>query len=69
MLQETHSGENTHTSWKQEWGNDAYWSGLNKYIEGFGISINPTVPYTIKKYTDLIPGKMQALELITNDKY
>ena len=28
MLQETHSGEKTNTSWKKEWGNDAFWSGL-----------------------------------------
>ena len=69
MLQETHSEENTHTSWKQEWVNDAFWSGLNKYIEGLGISINPTVPYTIQKYTDLILGRMQTLELIINHKY
>ena len=68
MLQETHSGENTHTSWKQEWGNDAFWSGHSNNSEGIGILINPTVSYTIQKYTDLIPGRMQALELIINDK-
>ena len=68
ILQETHSGENTHTSWKQEWGNDAFWSGHSNNSEGIGILINPTVSYTIQKYTDLIPGRMQALELIINDK-
>ena len=68
MLQETHSGENTHTSWKQEWGYDAFWSGHSNNSEGIGILINPTVSYTIQKYTDLIPGRMQALELIINDK-
>ena len=68
MLQETHSGENTHTSWKQEWGNDAFWSGHSNNSEGIGILINPTVSYTIQKYTELIPGRMQALELIINDK-
>ena len=55
MLQETHSGENTHTLWKQEWGNDAFWSGHSNNSEGIGILINPTVSYTIQKYTDLIP--------------
>ena len=39
MLHETHSGENTHTSWKQEWGNDAYWSELNKYSKGLRMLI------------------------------
>ena len=68
MLQETHSGEKTNASWKQEWGNDAFWSGLSNNSEGIGILIDPTVSYTIQKYTDLIPGRMQALELIINDK-
>ena len=68
MLQETHSGENTQTSWKQEWGNDAFWSELSNNSEGIGILINPKVSYIIQKYTDLIPGRMQALELIIIDK-
>ena len=68
MLQETHSGENSNTSWKQEWGNDAFWSGLSSNSKGIGILINLTVSYTIQKYTDLIPCTMQALELIINDK-
>ena len=42
MLQETHSGENTHNSWKYEWGNDAFWSGINNNSAGIGILINPT---------------------------
>ena len=68
VLQETHSGENTHNSWKYEWGNDAFWSGINNNSAGIGILINPTVSYTVQNYTELIPGRMQALELIINDK-
>ena len=62
MLQETHSGENTHSSWKPEWDNDDFWSGLNNNSECIGILINPTVSYTIRTYTELIPGtcRMQA---------
>ena len=30
--------------------------------------INPTISYTIQKYKDLIPGRMQALALMINDK-
>ena len=30
--------------------------------------INPTVSYTIQKYSELIPGRMQILEIIINDK-
>ena len=66
MFQVTHSGENTLTTRKQEWGNDAFWSELSNNSEGVGIWINPTVSYTIQKYTDLIPGRMQALKLIFN---
>ena len=68
MLQETHSGENTHDSWKHEWGNDAFWSGTSNSSEGYGILINLTVSYTIQKYSELIPGRMQILEIIINDK-
>ena len=68
MLQEAHSGENTHTSWKQEWGNDAFWSGLSNNSKGIGILITTTVTYTIQKYIDLIQSRMQALELIINVK-
>ena len=68
MLQETHSGDNTHDSWKHEWGNDAFWSGTSNSSEGIGILINPTVSYTIQKYSELIPGRMQILEIIINDK-
>ena len=68
MLTETHSGENTHDSWKHEWANDAFWSGTSNSSEGIGILIYPTVSYTIQKYSELIPGRMQTLELIINDK-
>ena len=68
MLQETHSGENNHNPWKYEWGNDAFRSGIYNNSTGIGILINPTVSYTIHNYTELIPDRMQALELIINDK-
>ena len=68
MLQETHSGVNTHDLWKHEWGNDTFWSGTSNNSEGIGILINPTVSYIIQKYSELIPGRMQILEIIINDK-
>ena len=61
--------ENTpHNLWKYEWGNGAFWSGINNNSVGIGILINPTISYTIQNYTELIQGRMQALELIINDK-
>ena len=68
MLQETHRWKNTHNLRKYEWGNAGFWSGINNNSVGIQILINPTVLYTIQNYTKLIPGRMQALELIINDK-
>ena len=59
MLQESHSGENTHNLWKHEWGNYAFWNGTSNSSEGIGILIHPTVLYTIQKYSELIPCRMQ----------
>ena len=30
--------------------------------------INPTVSYAIQKYSELVPGRTQILEIIINDK-
>ena len=64
MLQETRSGENTHISRKYEWGNDAFLGGINNNSAGIGTLIHPTVSYNIQNYTEQIPARMQALELI-----
>ena len=68
MLQEAHSGENTHNSRKYEWGNDAFWGGNDNSSVCKGTLINPTVSYTIQNYTEQILARMQALELIINSK-
>ena len=62
FLQETHSGVNTHSLWEQEWGHEAYFSGDSNNSEGVGILINPKVSYAVHKYTEIIVGRLQALE-------
>ena len=64
LLQDTHSGVNTHTFWQQEWGHEAYFSGNSNNSKGIGILINPKVSYVVQKYTGIIVGRMQALEII-----
>ena len=68
FLQETHSGVNTHSLWEQEWGHEAYFSGDSNNSEGVGILINPKVSYAVHKYTEIIVGRLQALEILINEK-
>ena len=68
LLQETHSGEGTHDAWKWEWGNEAFFSGKNNNSEGIGILISSKISCTIQKYTEILCGRMQALEIIINGK-
>lgn len=68
LLQETHSGEGTHDLWKQEWGNEAFFSGKTNSSEGTGILINSNFNCTIQNYNEIIKGRIQALELIIEGK-
>lgn len=68
LLQETHSGEGTHDFWKQEWGNEAFFSGKTNSSEGTGILINSNFNCTIQNYNEIIKGRIQALELIIEGK-
>ena len=68
LLQKTHLGVNTHKFWQQEWGHEAQFSGNSNNNEGIGILINPKVSYVGQKYTEIIVGRMQALEVIINEK-
>ena len=45
-----------------------YFSGNNNNREGIGILINPNVSYVVQKYKEIIVGRMQALEIIINEK-
>ena len=68
LLQETHSGVNTHKFWQQEWGNEAYFNDNSNNSEMIVILINPQVSYVVQNYTEISVGRMQALEVILNGK-
>ena len=62
LLQETHSGDGTHSMWKNEWANDAFFCGESNNSDGIGILINPNFSYNIQNYKEIITGRMQALD-------
>ncbi|MCW4346095.1 MAG: reverse transcriptase domain-containing protein, partial [Candidatus Thiodiazotropha endolucinida] len=68
FLQETHSGDGTHAFWKQQWGHDAFFSGTSTNSEGIGILINPNLSYEVLKYTEILSGRIQSLEIKINER-
>ena len=67
LLQETHSGGGTHDAWQKEWGKEAFFSGTSNNSEGVGILINSKESYNILNYTEIICGRLQALEIKMNE--
>ena len=67
LLQETHSGGGTHDAWQKEWGKEAFFSGTSNNSEGVGILINSKESYNILNYTEIISGRLQALEIKINE--
>ena len=68
LLQETHSGDGTHDIWKSDWGYDAFFSGHSKNNKGIGILLNSNISYTIRQHTNIVDGRLQALDISINDK-
>ena len=68
FLQETHSSIETRNIWKQQWNGHAFFSGKSSNSEGTGILINSKFSCNIVKYSDLIEGRLQALNVKVNDK-
>ena len=68
FLQETHSSIETRNTWKQQWNGHAFFSGKSSNSEGTGILINSKFSCNIVKYSDLIEGRLQALNVKVNYK-
>ncbi|MES9884044.1 MAG: reverse transcriptase domain-containing protein [Sedimenticola sp.] len=68
FLQETHTTLNTANEWESEWGSDAIFSGNSSNSEGVGILFNSRLAYTIHSIMDVIPGRIQAVNLEINNK-
>ena len=67
LLQETHSGGGTHDAWQKEWGKEVFFSGTSNNSEGVGILIISKESYNILNYTEIICGRLQALEIKINE--
>ena len=67
LLQETHSTSDVIDNWTAEWGNKAFFSGLKSNSLGVCILINDEYNCDILNYSDIVQGRLQALELKIND--
>ena len=68
FLQETHSSNEIMNIWEKQWGSKAYFSGNSSQSKGVAILINNNFNYNIIEYRDLMPGRLQTLEIEINDK-
>ncbi len=69
FLQETHSSSNTKQLWESEWGQTCFFSGASSNSEGIAILINQSFSKTkVGKHTEIIPGRLQSLEVNIEDK-
>ena len=68
LLHETHSSEETNNVWKQQWDSCAFFSGEKSNSEGTGILINSKFSCDVINYTDIITGRLQALDIKVNNK-
>ena len=68
LLQETHLTSDNESLWKKEWTGPCFFSGNYSNKNGISILIDSNVNCNIKRYTDITPGRVQALELIVDEK-
>ena len=68
LLQETHLPSNNKHTYGDEWGVKAFVSGTSSNSAGVCILINPTITHSILKYEDIVPGRLQAIEISIENK-
>ena len=68
LLQETHLPSNNKHIYEDEWGGQAFFSGISSNSAGVCILINPTITPTIIQYEDIVPGRLQAMEINIENK-
>ena len=61
FLQETHSKTKFENTWAVDNNYDSYFSGRSSNSGGICIMVDETLDYNVKEYTEIIPGKLQAL--------
>ena len=67
LLQETHSTSDIIDNWTVEWGNKAFFSLTKSNSLGVCILINDDCNCDILNYSDIVKGRLQALELKIKD--
>ena len=68
LLQETHLISENHKQWESEWKGPCFFSGNYSNKLGVCILIDPSLNCTISKYTEIVPGRVQALEITICEK-
>lgn len=63
-----HFGNGTHNLWAKEWGYYIILQWDKNNGKGVAILLNPNFSYTVKGYTEIIIGRLQAVEITFNDK-
>ena len=58
FLQELHCECKTYNIWKQQWGNEAFFSGNSKNSVGVGILLNSNFTYDILEYKNIVEGRL-----------
>ena len=56
-----HSTTKFENTWAVDNNYDSYFSGRSSYSGGICILVDETLDYNVKEYTEIIPGKLQAL--------
>ena len=68
LLQETHLTSRNETIWKNEWNGPCYFSGNSSNKAGVCILVDPNLNCSVIQHTDIVPGRLQALEISINEK-
>ena len=68
LLQETHLNSQFVDKWESEWGFKSFFSGKTNNSEGVCILFNKSFTHEIANYVELIPGRLQAVDIKLDDK-
>ena len=68
LLQETHSSSKDVKDWKHQLGGEAFFSGRSSNSQGVAFLLNPKCTHVIQKYPEIIEGKLQAIEIMIDEK-
>ena len=68
-LQETHITQKSKIEWETEWGHLAFFSGNSSNSQGLAILVNKNISKAnIVCHKEIVPGRIQALEVIIENK-